>query len=185
MIQLQSKTHEQFCSEVYSLYGDKYKILDTYKNSHTHVLVYCNDCEKSFPIKPVHLLDNHGCPQCSSSRGEKRIRLFLENNFIDYIHQKRFKDCKIKRELPFDFAVFNNQDILICLIEYDGEQHYKPVKFYGCDDLQANLSHDKLIKNDKLKNDYCKRNKIQLLRIPYWEFDNIETILKENLGGIN
>lgn len=30
---------------------------------------------------------------------------------------------------------------------------------------------------DKMKDNYCKMNNIELLRIPYWEFDNVENIL--------
>ena len=32
-----------------------------------------------------------------------------------------------------------------------------------------------------LKNEYCKNNDIELLRIPYYEFDNIENILENRL----
>ena len=39
----------------------------------------------------------------------------------------------------------------------------------------------KTIKNDEIKNKYCKDNNITLIRIPYWDFDNIENILKEHL----
>jgi len=34
---------------------------------------------------------------------------------------------------------------------------------------------------DKKKNEYCKNNNIRLLRIPYYEFKNIENILKNLL----
>ena len=30
-----------------------------------------------------------------------------------------------------------------------------------------------------MKNDYCKKNNIKLIRIPYWQFDEIEEILKD------
>ena len=36
-------------------------------------------------------------------------------------------------------------------------------------------------RSNKRKNTYCLKNKIPLLRIPYWEFDNIEKILNEAL----
>ena len=35
---------------------------------------------------------------------------------------------------------------------------------------------------DTIKNDYCKKNNINLIRIPYWEFDNIEKILNRELN---
>ena len=36
-------------------------------------------------------------------------------------------------------------------------------------------------RHDKIKNKFCMQNNIVILRIPYWDFDNIENILKENL----
>ena len=35
---------------------------------------------------------------------------------------------------------------------------------------------------DDEKNDYCKNNNIDILRIPYWEYKNIENILKQKLN---
>ena len=32
-----------------------------------------------------------------------------------------------------------------------------------------------------IKNDFCKRNNIDLIRIPYWEFDDLEYFLFDNL----
>lgn len=165
---LQTKGHEQFIKEVYELYEDKYEIRSTYINSRLHVLVYCKDCDKVFPIKPYHLLDNHGCPLCSSSRGEKRIRSFLENNCIDNISQKRFDDCKIKRTLPFDFYL---PEYNIC-IEYQGKQHYKPIEFFGGEE-----QFQKQQLYDSIKREYCKANNIKLIEISYKDYNNIEEIL--------
>lgn len=55
------------------------------------------------------------------------------------------------------------------MIEYDGEQHYWAV--FGEKSFQNTLKHD------EIKNNYCKENNIPLLRIPYWEKDNIEVII--------
>ena len=38
--------------------------------------------------------------------------------------------------------------------------------------------------NDQRKRDYCKRNNIKLIEIWYYEVDNIEEILKEELDLI-
>ena len=35
---------------------------------------------------------------------------------------------------------------------------------------------------DNIKTQYCKDNNIKLIRIPYWDFDNIEEILKKELN---
>ena len=61
-------------------------------------------------------------------------------------------------------------------IEYDGKQHFEPIKHYGGDIAFAELK-----KRDEIKNEYCKANNITLLRIPYWEYDNISKILETNI----
>ena len=59
-------------------------------------------------------------------------------------------------------------------IEYDGEQHFKPIKYFGGKDKLK-----KQIKNDVRKNYYCASHNIKLIRIPYWKFDKINTILED------
>ena len=74
--------------------------------------------------------------------------------------------------IAFDFYLHNYN---IC-IEYDGEQHYKE-KFSFHD---KNNFYDTIL-HDAIKNSYCEDNKIKLIRIPYWEFKNIETILTQKI----
>ena len=60
------------------------------------------------------------------------------------------------------------------LIEFNGEQHYYPIDYYGGEEafkLQK--------KHDKMKKQYAKNNNIDLLIISYLEFKNINTILEE------
>ena len=38
---------------------------------------------------------------------------------------------------------------------------------------------------DTIKNIYCKNNNINLIRIPYWEYDNIENILNEIINKLD
>ena len=62
------------------------------------------------------------------------------------------------------------------LIEYDGIQHYEAVEIFG-----GIPAFKKRQKRDQIKNQYCKDNNIKLIRIPYWDYDNIETILEKEL----
>lgn len=63
--------------------------------------------------------------------------------------------------MPFDYYV-KEHDLLI---EVQGEQHYKPVVYFGGEDR---FKTQKI--NDEIKRSYAKNNKIKLLEIPYWEF---------------
>ena len=117
-----------------------------------------------------------GCPVCSSSTGEEEIAKWLNYNGIIYIPEKRFDDCRNKRQLPFDFGIpYENGNWF--LIEFHGGQHYFSVKHFG-----GEKTFKEQQKKDKIKLKYCQDNNIPLLVIPYWEFDNIESILKETLS---
>jgi len=60
-------------------------------------------------------------------------------------------------------------------IEYQGEQHYRPVSIFGGED-----SFKSQIKRDKIKKKYCKSNNIELLIIPYWKIEDAEkTLIKK------
>ena len=65
-------------------------------------------------------------------------------------------------------------------IEYDGEQHFYPVKF-GSTPNEALEKYKKTCLHDEIKNQYCKDNNIPLIRIPYWEKDNMQTFLFDEL----
>ena len=113
-----------------------------------------------------------GCPKCRLSWGEKRVAKYLEKNDIVYTPQFVFEN--MKRRLRYDFGIFNKR---VCVIEYNGQQHYYPMNFgskkegYDLRKLQGNQERD------QIKIDYCRENNIELLIIPYWDFDRIEEIL--------
>ena len=67
-------------------------------------------------------------------------------------------------------------------VEYDGIGHFEPINFNGIDDKRANEGFKKQKLHDQIKDKYCLDNNIKLIRIPYWEFDNIENILKQELN---
>jgi len=106
------------------------------------------------------------------SSGENIIENILIKMNINHIKQKRFSDCRNKLPLPFDFYL---PDINTC-IEYDGEQHFKEINVFGGDDRFKNQKI-----NDNIKNIYCLEKNINLVRIPYWDILNIESILKNRI----
>lgn len=60
-------------------------------------------------------------------------------------------------------------------------QHYEPVRFgsISLDQAKNNFKIQQIY--DNFKRDYAKLHNIQLLEIPYWDFDNIEQILESRL----
>jgi hypothetical protein len=120
------------------------------------------------------------CPRCSKSKGEIIVENFLLKNNIIYVAQYRFIDCRYKNPLPFDFAIFYDDEKkdLKKILEYDGELHYRP--YHKREDSIKKLMETQ--RNDKIKTRYCFENNIDLLRIPYWEKNNIEQILTKELN---
>ena len=68
-----------------------------------------------------------------------------------------------------------------CRSEYDGLGHFEPINFGGKREEEVIEIFKEGQIRDQIKNKYCKDNNITLIRIPYWDFDNIENILKEHL----
>jgi very-short-patch-repair endonuclease len=126
-----------------------------------------------FETKPYIHIRGHGCPKCKESKGEREIRLFLENNNIKFDYQFKFKKCKNKKELPFDFFV---KDLNLC-IEFDGEQHFKAFEIFG-----GEKKFKEIKINDNIKNNFCKQNNINLIRISYKDIKNINEILWKEIN---
>jgi very-short-patch-repair endonuclease len=108
--------------------------------------------------QPHSHLRGSGCPLCKESKGEEEISKLLKENNIKFIRQHKFDDCRDKSRLPFDFYI----PLLNMCIEYDGLQHFKPILYFGGQD-----KFEKTINRDKIKNDYCEKSGIILIRISY------------------
>ena len=160
-----------FIKKAQEVHKDKY---DYSKTIYTRI---CNDveifCKEKghgyFRTNASNHLAGVGCPICKESKGERKIRHFLQENNIDFISQKTFENCKYIHKLSFDFYLPDHN----LLIEFDGQQHYKDCgRRYG-----GQQGFELIQKRDKIKNDFCKENDIPLLRIRFDEFNQIEEIL--------
>ena len=169
--------------ELTDVYGNEYELYGEYNGSREQSIYIHNKCKNTFPASLYNLLNGKtACPYCSTEKsiGEMKIQIFLNNNNIYYEPQYWFNDCRNTNPLPFDFAIFqnNNKTKLIFLIEFDGRQHFEPVEIYGGEEgfIKTKI-------NDNIKNIYCNKNNIILLRIPFWEFKNIDNILSIKLNS--
>lgn len=117
------------------------------------------DCGNYCQIQHQYLAfgDTTSCG-CIRSKGEFQIEQLLKEHNVNFQREYSFENLKDKLSLRFDFAIFNNKNELLGLIEYQGEQHYcKSNGFYSED----------LIKHDKMKIDFCNKNNIKLKHIIY------------------
>ena len=114
--------------------------------------------------------DTNSCG-CIYSKGETKISQILTLLGVDFQQQYIFSDFKTENNnfYRFDFAILKN-DKVQCLIEYDGIQH-----FIATDMGWNTKEHLQKTQNvDKLKNEYCQKNSIPLIRISYIDFEKID-----------
>lgn len=148
--------------------GDKFGFLEVIgsagtKNGHSYVKCKCK-CGKIIDVRTEHLKgQSHSktisCGCATQSSGEIEIINILEQANIDFQTQYRIREFNILS--PFDFAIFKDKELL-GLIEFDGEQHFKPVNAWGGEE-QLKIQQER----DMKKNLWCKENNIRLIRIPY------------------
>lgn len=105
-----------------------------------------------------------------ASRGEIKIEEILKKSGIPFQEEYSFPDLYSSngRPLRFDFAIFDDDDNLLFLIEYQGIQHYIAKSKFG-----GNSGLKKQQYNDMLKREYCRKHNIILVAIPYTDESNI------------
>ena len=172
-----------------------------FENGRSKIIITCPIHGDFKQLMEAHLRGD-GCASCAGCKNynEETIleKLYdihnnrYEYNLYDFINNRSiieitcpihgkfnmraanlFNGCKYKRNLPFDFYLVDKNTC----IEYDGEQHYQPIEFFGGDD-----NYKKQIIRDNIKNEYCIKNNIKLFRIKY--NDNIDEKIIEILNEI-
>jgi hypothetical protein len=91
-----------------------------------------------------------------------------------------FDGCKDKYKLRFDFYL---PEYNLC-IEYQGAQHYcnkMTRNIYGENEERSKELLKSQKRRDKIKREFCKKEKIRLLAIPYTYLNEIEDILQQFL----
>ena len=146
---------------------------DTLPFSGKKAFWHCSICGSDNFVRIADIVSEKShCRNCNFSNGEYKIQKFLNEKNINYIPQKKFDDCRDILPLMFDFYLF---DFNIC-IEFQGLQHYVSQDYFG-----GEIAFLDRIKKDKIKKQYCLDNDIKFLEIPYWQIEEIESILNREL----
>lgn len=148
-------------------FGDLFvkKCVGTKKNSHRiyECLCACGNIEiiDDTSLKRYKI----ACSKCLShfSSGEKIIKLYLEKKKIKFETEYSFSDLIGDRnKLRFDFCIFDKNNKIKALIEFQGKQHYEPIEYFGG---QERFKKQQLY--DNKKREYCKKHGYTLIEIPY------------------
>jgi len=147
----------------YSLITEKWW-QENYKNVKTKIPIICKNCKRTYYISLLnHIHNNQGCKFCTMSKGEEKLSQILKKLNLDFKQEYYLPESKLR--LDFYIPKYN------LAIEFDGPQHFS--NKYN----HHNITLKKIKKNDFLKNRLCHIYKINLIRIPYWEYENLEEYL--------
>ena len=161
----------EFIRQAIALHKDTYDYTKTiYDKSKKKCTITCK-LHGDFEQTPASHMSGSGCPACAETKGEKRVRAFLEKHGINYETQKTFDDLVYRYPLRYDFYLPDEKAV----IEYHGIQHFESVKHFGGDEAFAERQE-----RDGMKKQYAKDNSIGFLEIRY--DDNTIFKLKEFLG---
>ena len=163
----------EFVERVVNTHGANrydYELKD-FVNLHSKIPIHCPKHGRFVQSLANHLKGT-GCPHCIQSAGEQRIRETLQMLGVAFAEQASFPECRDQRQLRFDFYVPGQR----LLIEFDGRQHYDNSELWGGAEKLAQIQ-----RRDAIKNRFAEREGYRLLRIPFYDYDNIDTILLEQL----
>lgn len=175
------KNHEEYLEEFNQFAGEEFGLLGEYINQRTKLKCIHKNCGHKFEFFPSALrqIKKMYCPNCDGYKGEVEIINWLKNKNINYISQYLIVDST---RLYFDFAIMKHNQLTF--IEYQGKQHYIPVRFGGIPYEEAEDNFIAGRKRDNIKKLYCQEHHIKLIEIPYWDFNNIDAILSKEFKNL-
>ena len=148
----EKKTNDMYIEAASKIYGDKYDYSKmNYVNSKTKITIICPEHGEFSTYPNSHLYRGVGCPQCSIFKLEKQIMDMLDKNGIKYFWNYKPEWLKPK---SLDFYLPEHH----LAIECQGEQHYRPIKFYG-----GLIKYNRQVKNDTFKKEKCNEKNIKLV----------------------
>ena len=177
--EIESLSIQEVQDRIHLLY-EHIDVVGEYVNRNTPIECKCNAHDITFMANPRTLLYNKGtgCPKCRQSLGEKKMQDILLHMGYCITPQYTFPDCKHINLLRFDGYDADHN----IAFEYQGQQHYYAVDFSGKNDGSADKEFELNTIRDNIKREYCRKNNIKLVEIPYWEYDNMESFLRKELN---
>ena len=171
---------EDFVKRAKEIWGDLYDYSKVeYQNNHDKVIVICKE-HGEFLIAPSNHLAHKGCPICKTSKGELKIKEYLDSRNIKYNWQYSIHlNClaKLTNLIIADFFIEIADKK--CIIEYNGIQHYQYISCFHEDED----AFKRQLRRDAELRKHCLENNIYLLEIKY-DNKNIEETLDNFLESL-
>jgi hypothetical protein len=165
-------TNNEFLEKCSIIHDYSYEYdLSNYESLNSRIKIFCH-IHGHFELKASTHIYGSGCKDCDISIFFKRVKQFFNTKNILYITNHSFNELKAY----FKFYIPS----LRTVIEFDGIQHYQPISYFG-----GIETYERLKINDKIKNDYCEDNYINLIRIKYNQIDDIEEIITNMIKPSN
>ena len=161
------KDTETFIKESIEVHGIKYSYDNVkYVNNNTKVRITC-PIHGEFEMIPLNFLKGQGCPKSGRAYRQKETNLFniLKKVFPSTKIIHSYYNAKIlgKKEIDIFFPEYNIG------IEYQGEQHFKPIDFGGYGKERATQIFEDTQQRDVEKKEICKKNGIKLFYFSHIE----------------
>lgn len=174
-------TYEQVKTRVES-FGDKL-LSKEYVNVKTLLQIECGNCGEEFEKSADHY--NPFCKFCNSTSLEKMMITYLRKNSINYDSEKTYTNCRSIHGSMFryDFYLPDTN----CLVECDGEQHFRLIKKFKMKDCTVEETFEIIQERDRQKTKYCIDNNLKLIRISYLEMkkeEHFKEVMDKILGQI-
>lgn len=154
---------DMFLKKAYAIHGDKYDYSQIdFKGARVKLKIICPKHGPFWQDPRSHVNSRSGCPICAQSHLEEKVRQSLIRNNIQFQAEKTFSWLTHESMLPLDFYL---PDYRIA-IECQGEQHFRPVDFFGGKERWQSLQV-----RDRKKKELCNKMGIQVLYYSEFPFD--------------
>lgn len=168
---------KEFIRKSIEVHGNRYNYSEViYKGAHVPVTIICPE-HGNFDVTPANHWSNQVmCLSCRNKYGSKAelfIKDWLDTHGVKYKREHTYPDLlsPLGNKLRYDFWLSEYN----ILIEYDGEQHSRPLSYST--DRDPNVIFEYIRTHDEIKTAYAERNAITLFRISF--DDDIDLALQK------
>jgi len=131
--------------------------------------------EHAFWLTQMQIDRDEWCTRCYVSAGEQAVEACLKRLGIEYYREYTFPESLVYvRPLRLDFYL----PTMRLVIEFDGVSHYRK-RTVNVHPAIAIVRFKDALTRDRIKDVWCRKNGMNLLRIPFWHSQRIEQMVED------